>query len=51
MAALVAPQSLRLRNTVVTHFNANAASLEVPTEEQDYEYVLDWYVAAVSVSF
>ncbi|KAH9081352.1 hypothetical protein LEN26_021343 [Aphanomyces euteiches] len=41
MAALVAPQSLRLRNTVVTHFNASTASLEVPTEEQDYEYVLD----------
>ncbi|KAF0719438.1 Aste57867_1034 [Aphanomyces stellatus] len=40
-SALAAPASLALRGTVVTHFGQQDAGLVVPTDEQDYEYVLD----------
>ncbi|OQR92392.1 hypothetical protein ACHHYP_03749 [Achlya hypogyna] len=38
--ALATPQTLGLQSTVVTHF-AQHATLQMTTEDQDYEYVLD----------
>ncbi|ETV96583.1 hypothetical protein H310_10284 [Aphanomyces invadans] len=39
--SLVAPSSVCLRGTAVTHFNVDPEALQLPADEQDYEYVLD----------
>lgn len=42
---------LGLAQTVVTHFGQPQSSLAVDASDSfDYEYVLDWYVGAISSS-
>lgn len=46
--ALSASGGLRLAQTAVTHFGDQNALVVNPSEDYDYEYVLDWYVTRSS---